>query len=406
MCKKLNRIAIILMGILAMACHETPSVAQKNDAWPTAKEWNRQVTAGWNLGNQFECSPVGVDNESVAVGDPNGAGKAETAWGNPEVTKKVIKGVRAAGFDAVRIPVRWQWHITNPAAMTVNKDWMKRIKQIIDWCLECDMKVIVNVHHDKWLESLPLYANKDENCRKLALLWMNLANDLGKYDARVAFAGTNEVHEPDKWGKPTAENLAVQNAYNQTFIDIVRATGGNNEKRHLIVQTYACNADYGLYNGDFIVPTDMEGNGNNYMSVEVHYYAPWDYCGTGESPYWGEPYKAFGKSSTDETAMLRVFDTMASEWGSKGLGVVIGEWGVTNHYKQSEADRMRENMAYYCKSLISEARKRGFSTFVWDNNRFGNGADMFGILDRTNSMANRAEWITRGIADGVNVSGK
>ena len=108
----------------------------------------------------------------------------------------------------------------------------------------------------------------------------------------------------------------------------------NNSKRHLIVQTYVCNADYGLYNGDFIIPTDIEGNGNDYMSVELHYYNPWEYAGSGECYYWGEPYKQYGEASqSDEKTMIEFFDKVANEWSSKGLGVVIGEWGITTHYK-------------------------------------------------------------------------
>ena len=369
---------------------------------PTAKQWNSEVTAGWNLGNQFECSPSGQDGESVAICDPDNADDAEMGWGNPKVTKKIIKAVRDAGFNAIRIPVRWQFHITNPSAMTISKTWMSRIKEVIGWCLEYDMKVIVNVHHDKWLESRPFHANKEENCQKLALLWMNIANELNKYDYRVAFAGTNEVHLPGEWGNPTTENLEVQNAYNQTFVDIVRATGGNNLKRHLIVQTYVCNADFGVYNGDFIIPTDIEGNGNGYMSVEFHYYNPWEYCGTGEYYYWGEPYKQYGDApQSDEKTIADFFDKLDKEWGAKGLGLVLGEWGVTIHYKNPVAGRMKENMGYYCKVLVSEARKRGFSTFVWDNNRVGNGADHFAIFDRNNNMKIVADWTIKGIKDGV-----
>ena len=393
---KINFRILYLLSLMfaAMLCH----------AQQTARQWNSEVTAGWNLGNQFECSAPGQDSESIAVGDPEGADNAETAWGNPLVTKKTIKAVRDAGFNAIRIPVRWQCHISNPSAMSISRIWMDRIKEVIDWCLEYNLKVIVNVHHEKWLESRPLYANKEENCQKLALLWLNIANELNKYDYRVAFAGTNEVHEPDKWGKPTAENLNVQNAYNQTFIDIVRATGMNNAKRHLTVQTYACNADYGLYNGDFIIPTDIEGN--DYMSVELHYYNPWEYVGSGECYYWGEPYKQYGASQSDENTMIKFFNKLADEWSAKGLGVVIGEWGITNHFKASEADHMQENMSYYCKTLVSEARKRGFSTFVWDNNRFGNGADMFGIFDRSKNMSIKADWVIKGIKEGVADSAK
>ena len=144
---------LMTLMFTAILCH----------AQMTARQWNSEVTAGWNLGNQFECSAPGQDGESVAIGEPDGADNAETAWGNPVVTKKTIKAVHDAGFNAIRIPVRWQCHITNPAAMSISKTWMDRIKEVIDWCLEYDMKVIVNVHHEKWLESRPFYADKEEN---------------------------------------------------------------------------------------------------------------------------------------------------------------------------------------------------------------------------------------------------
>lgn len=392
------QVLVSVLVVLFQAC--TPADAHPSDSEqlpPTAKQWNGEVTAGWNLGNQLECGARGVDGESVMISNPSGSITSETAWGNPVVTKKMIKAVKDAGFDAVRIPVRWQHHITNPMAMSIDRAWIDRVKEIVDWCLEYDMKVIINTHHDKWLESRPLEKYREENCQKLALLWLNIASEFASYDYRLAFAGTNEVHEPDNWGKPTAENLAVQNAYNQTFVDIVRSTGGNNLKRHLIVQTYVCNPDFGLHDNDFVIPADVEGNGNDFMSVEFHYYVPWDYCGEAKRNFWGEPYASYGGSAADEQNMKNLFDLVEQTWSSQGLGVVIGEWGVVDHYPSGQADLGRQNISYYCNYFMTLARQRGFSTFVWDNNRFGNGADNFGIFDRGKGMKPVAEWTLRGI---------
>ena len=376
---------------MALLFATAPTKAQEK-----AQDWNRDIV-GWNLGNQFECSAPGQDGESMAIGNPNNADNAETAWGNPVVTKKTIKAIKDAGFNAIRIPVRWQCHITNPTAMSISKTWMARIKEVVDWSLANDLKVVINVHHEKWLESTPYYKNKEENCQKLALLWMNIATEFANYDYRLAFAGTNEVHEPGKWGAPNEENLAVQNAYNQVFIDVVRATGGNNLKRNLMVQTYVCNPDFGINNGNFIVPTDAEGNGNDYMTVEFHYYNPYDYCGECKYFWWGEAYKEYGEiSPTTEKHMTAFFDKVVEVWGKQGLGVCIGEWGVTDHYK-GDADKQHENMSYYCKTFVSEARKRGFSTFIWDNNHFGSGPEMFGIFDRNRGMKVKTPWILNGI---------
>ncbi len=367
-----------------------------NESFPTASQWNKDVI-GWNLGNEFECSAPGQDGETMEISNPDDAIHAETAWGNAVVTKKVIAAVKKAGFNAIRIPIRWQCHITNPKAMSIDKAWIARVKEVVGWCLDNDLKVIINVHHEKWLEGRPTYQYKEENCQKLALLWMNIASEFANYDARLAFAGTNEVHVKDNWGKPTTENLEVQNAYNQIFVDMVRATGGNNAKRHLIVQTYVCNPNFGIDNGDFIIPKDTEGNGNNYMSVEFHYYQPWDYAGECKYDYWGDAYKQYGKiPESNEQVMTDFFDKVQRVWSSQGLGVVIGEWGVTDHYR-SNAEKVHENMTYYCKFLVSEARKRGFSTFVWDNNKFGNGQEKFGIFDRFKGMKIQAPWILDGI---------
>jgi len=390
-----------ILSSLAIVCF-TFFFSTETSAQITSKEWNQNVV-GWNLGNQFECVPGSFDNESFQLLNAEGADQAESAWDNPVVTKKTIKAIKAAGFNAIRIPIRWQCHITNDKAMTVSKNWMARVKEVVNWCLDNDLKVIINVHHDKWLEGRPTYKYKDENCQKLALLWMNIATEFKDFDYRLAFAGTNEVHIKDNWGKPTAENLEVQNAYNQTFVDMVRATGGNNEKRHLLVQTYVCNPDFGVENGDFIVPTDETNGGNNYMSVEFHFYNPYDYAGSCKYNFWGKPYMQYGDTPTqdDEKALTDYFDKVDRVWGSQGLGICIGEWGVTDHYSASNIDKAHENATYYCKTFVSEARKRGFSTFVWDNGRFGNGPENFGIFDRKASMKVKNDWCLKGIQEGM-----
>ena len=90
---------VLLISALAIMFASAPTYAQEK-----AQEWNRNLI-GWNLGNQFECSAPGQDGESMAIGNPDNADNAETAWGSPVVTKKTIKAVKDAGFNAIRIPV-------------------------------------------------------------------------------------------------------------------------------------------------------------------------------------------------------------------------------------------------------------------------------------------------------------
>ena len=373
-----------------------------SEPYPTAQQWNKDVV-GWNLGNQFECSAPNQDGESEDIGNPEGSINAEKAWGNPVVTEAMIQAVKNAGFNAIRIPIRWQCHITNSDEMSIDAAWIARIKEVVGWCLDNDLKVIINAHHEKWLENNPTDSYKVDNCKKLGLLWNNIASAFADYDSRLAFAGTNEVHVKGEWGEPTTDNLDVQNAYNQTFVDAVRATGDNNAQRHLIVQTYVCNPWFGIKNGNFIIPKDLDGNGNNYMSVEFHYYQPWSYAGNPENEthydYWGDAYKDAGTTPTEnENSMKKFFDDVVNTWSNKGLGIVIGEWGVTNR-NTSNPDKVHENMTYYSKFLTTEARTRGFSTFVWDNNQFNNenGRENYGIFNRHNGMEVKASWILNGI---------
>ena len=138
------------------------------------------------------------------------------------------------------------------------------------------------------------------------------------------------------------------------------------------------------------------------MSVEFHYYTPWEYAGECKFYYWGEPYRQYGEvPASNEQNMTDLFDRVVAEWADKGLGVIIGEWGVSDHFKDGQTEKIHENMTYYCRFLVSEARKRGFSTFVWDNNAFGNGMEMFGIFDRSHSMKVKAPWILQGIMEGA-----
>ena len=390
----MSKLSMFLMSWLVV-----PVMAQ-----PSARQWNAEVTAGWNLGNQLECTAQ--DGESVALTCAANHMQAETAWGNPVVTQQTLQAVKDAGFNAVRIPVRWQNHITDAETMAVSEDWMTRVKEVVGYALDLGMKVIINVHHDKWLESRPTYQYKGENNTRLSLLWTQIANAFKDYDYQLAFAGTNEVHVPDNWNAPSTENLAVQNSYNQTFVDAVRATGGNNLKRHLVVQTYACDPDLGM-NGNFIVPTDIEGNNYDYMSVEFHYYKPYEYCGgkaasEGGFYFWGQAYSSYGNTSpSNETTMRNAFQQVADTWGSLGLGVIMGEWGISDHWLQANKETIHENMTYYCKTLVTEARKRGIATFVWDNNVFGNGMEKFGIFDRKNNMQLAADWTVSGIMQGI-----
>ena len=365
--------------ILILAIISIQSRAMEHDV--DAQTWCKNVVMGWNLGNSLEAEGT------------------ETSWGNPATTADMIKAIKAEGFNAIRIPVRWGQHCDMPT-MTIDEKWLSRVKEIVDWCLAEDMYVIINTHHDLWLEHYPTNAKKAELNEKLGKLWTNIATAFADYDGRLAFAGLNEVNAEGNWGlTPTQENYDVTNSFNQTFVDAVRATGGNNAQRNLIVQSYRCNPTMGLTN--LVVPTDPTPNR---LSVEFHYYDPYSYCSgaAGSYNYWGIAFSDKGTVTPDgnEKSLANFFLTIREKWWEQGLGVVIGEYGCSCHYTTADKATQEANMQYYMKCLVSEARKNGFAAFVWDNNAYGNGSEKFGIFDRKNNMKVRTPFFLDGIKEG------
>lgn len=389
---------LLLVATLRTVAQTTPPDATGMDI--DARQWTKDVKMGWNLGNALESAGATWDDATGTWENPwlTDYNQWETGWGNPKTTQQMIKAVREAGFDAIRVPVRWVPHITDYTTMTVDPVWMARVKEVVDWCLDEGLTVVINTHHELWLESHPFYSQQAELLRRLKALWTNIATTFRDYDSRLAFSGTNEVTV--SWAAPSAENLAVQNSYNQAFVDAVRATGGKNYYRQLIVQTYATDPGYGL--AGFQLPDDVvEGR----LSVEFHYYSPYSYCsGTdGCYYYWGEAFADKGTVTPDgnERALHNLFTQIRKAWYERGLGVVLGEYGVSRHYSDAaHRDDQDANARYYLKSVVSEARKNGFAAFVWDNNVFGNGSETFGIFNRNHSMRIDTPHFLEGIVEG------
>ena len=365
-----------------------------------ACEWTKRVRMGWNLGNALESAGANWDDANGTWKDTwlNDYHDWETGWNNPRTTRSMIQKVKDAGFDAIRVPVRWVPHIIDYTTMTVDPIWMARVKEVVNWCLDEGLFVILNTHHEMWLERHPFYKEQEELQRKLKALWTNIATEFRDYDSRLAFAGTNEV--TDNWQAPTEENYSVQNGYNQNFVDAVRATGGRNYYRQLIVQTFACDPSYGL--SGFIIPEDkVEGR----LSVEFHYYSPYSYCSGSKDSYyyWGEAFADKGDICPDgnERGLRNLFAQIRKAWFEKGFGVVLGEYGVSRHYSdEAHREVQDDNARYYLECVARESRKNGFAAFVWDNNIFGNGSEQFGIFNRNEDMRIDTPHFLNGVIEG------
>jgi endoglucanase len=314
--------------------------------------------AGWNLGNSLE---VPAD---------------ETAWGNPKTTQRLIDSVKARGINTIRIPCAWNSYIEDASTCKLKSSWLDRVKEVVDYCFNNGMFVIINIHWDGgWLENNPTYDKQIAVNAKQKALWEQIAVKFRDYEEHLLFAGTNEVHTDDN---ATSENYIVQMSYNKTFVEAVRSTGGKNAYRNLIIQAYNTNIDMAVSN--LIVPDD---SADDRLLVEVHYYDPWDFCGLeadaswGTVKYlWGTLFTQYGTISTwgQEDYVSSQFRKMKINFVDKGYPVLLGEFGATRRLTLtgSTLEHHLASRAYYFQYVAQQAKNNGLVPIIWDNGYAGN----------------------------------
>jgi aryl-phospho-beta-D-glucosidase BglC (GH1 family) len=325
-----------------------PVSSVSENGFRSADEIVSDIKVGWNLGNTLEC----YDYKSWTD-------NAETSWGNPRTTKEMIESVKAAGFNAIRIPVTWGEHMDSNN--NIDSEWMSRVKEVVDYAYDNGMYVILNMHHDDYIWFTPSESEYTADSEKLCSIWNQIAEHFKDYGDRLLFEGMNEprtVGSDKEWTGGTAEERAVINKYEQDFVDTVRATGGNNADRTLVITSYAASIDTDAVN-DIVVPDDKN------IIVSIHYYSPWDFA-NGDSTEWG--------TDSDKTELDAGFSMLKSKFVDKGVPVIIGEFGST----AASSDDVR---AEYYEYYIESAARCGIKCFVWDNG-VTSGDSSFGLLNR------------------------
>ncbi|WP_264535452.1 glycoside hydrolase family 5 protein [Flavobacterium sp. N1736] len=347
-----------------------PIAADANGMSSTAAQLAAKIKLGWNIGNTLEATG------------------GETAWGNPKVTKALIDAVKANGFNAIRIPCSWNQYLENSATAKIKTDWLNRVKEVVQYCVDNDMYVVVNIHWDGgWLENNITEAKKVENNAKQKAFWEQIATQLRGFDEHVLFASANEPAVED------AVQMAVLTSYHQTFIDAVRSTGGKNAYRVLVVQ--GPTTDIEKTNKLMLtLPTDKIANK---MMVEVHYYAPWNFAGLTKDETWGKMFYYWGAnyhSTTDternaswgeEADLEKNFKLMKAQFVDKGIPVLLGEFGAIRRTTLT-GDALTLHLAsraYYLKTVVKQAKANGLLPFYWDEGSLNDKG--FGIFNRANN---------------------
>lgn len=347
----------------------SPLPADDTGMGSTATQIASRIKLGWNIGNTLE-----------AIG-------GETNWGNPLVTNELIQLVKANGFDAVRIPAAWDQY-ANQQTAKIDSLWLDRVKQVITYCIQNNLYVIVNIHWDGgWLENNVTPAKQQENIAKQKAFWQQIATHLRDADEHLLFASANEPNVEN------AEQMAVLNSYHQAFVDAVRATGGKNAHRVLIVQGPATDIErtHSLWTK---MPDDSIANK---LMAEVHFYTPYNFTLMQKDESWGKQFYYWGNgfhSTTDkehnptwgeEATVDQLFGLMKQQFVDKGIPVILGEFAAmrrTNLTGDALALHLASR-AYYLKYVTRQASTNGLVPFYWD----AGGLDNFGsgIFDRKNN---------------------
>ena len=338
---------------------------------------DEKIFAGWNLGNTLDSHNSGFGGE--------------TSWGNPQVNQELMNGVKAAGFDIVRIPVTWMGSIDIAPDYRVTSARLKRVAEVAEMANNAGLKAIINLHHDGanngradlgWLSIGRAGRNKSANeliTTQFARLWQQIALYFRNHGEWLIFEGFNELHDGNWQTCNDFFQLTVLNTWNQLFVDTVRSSGGNNESRYLMVNAYCADNRQALASG-FTMPTDSaEGR----LILSFHYYAPYEMTINGSRSSWG--------TDSDKQRVDSDFAPFKERFINKNIPVIIGECGAVLQLYPNDKSRetqARQSRLSYVSHVFSTAKKYGLVPVYWDNGATTGNGEKFGLFDRKTGKPN------------------
>lgn len=329
----------------------------------TALEATRLMGNGINLGNTLEACD---NNVGIKTNAPL---SYETYWGQPKTTQTMIDGMKAAGFDTIRIPVAWMTNATHlyEGDYTIDAGYMDRVEEVVRYARKAGMYVIINDHWDGgWYG---MFGSESAETRSLAMeaykgMWQQIAERFRDYSDYLIFESANEElggrfdeNSPLYCSDSVVtyltddERYALTNEINQTFVDVVRATGGNNATRFLLIAGYSTNIDQ-TCDDRFQMPKDTA---DSKLMVSVHYYDPWSYCGASSAA----SATKWGKVSDYEYLDQQL--AKMTKFTEAGYGVVIGEYGAL-----PGSDGLKDNTLAYHTAFLDACTKYNLTNCLWD----------------------------------------
>ena len=323
----------------------------------------KNMGLGWNLGNTLEANSQTVtDVTNDGYWGQQGL-ESETCWGQYVTKPELLKMIKDAGFGAIRVPVTWYNHMDKDGK--VDAAWMKRVHEVVDYVINQDMYCILNVHHDtgadgdgfkSWIKADE--TNYNTNKTRYEKLWKQIAEEFRDYGQLLLFESYNEMLDTQNtWNYPkNSTAYSAINKYAESFVTTVRATGGNNAQRNLIVNTYCAGNGYGTWtNTGPLTNLNIPTGESNHIAFEVHAYP---------SIVNGSTNKDIATINSETDGLIK---TLKDNLASKGAPVIIGEWGTSNvdSKDNNDYDKRRELMFQFAKYFVQKCKENNIATFYW-----------------------------------------
>ena len=323
--------------MLLSGCSAAPDNTKGNTVEAaTAQEFVEGMGQGWNLGNTLDPENcTWVSNEM----------DYETAWGNPRVTRELIAYIKAQGFDTIRIPVSWHNHMDEN--YNISEQWIARVQEVIDWCVEEDFYIILNIHHEgEWLTKAS--TDYEGVMTQYKAIWTQLADRFGDYSNKLIFESMNEIGFDDLGTEKGCELISKINA---EFTTLIRNSGKNNADRYLLLAGYWTDIDR-TCTPEYTLPDDEK------IILSVHYYSPSTFAIADKTSTWG--YQETWGTDEDYVYLKGQFEKLKTGFIDKGIPVIIGEYGATIKDKDNAS-----RIAWF-KAVTETSLEYKCCPIVWD----------------------------------------
>lgn len=339
----------------------------------TATEIVSMMDKGWNMGNTFDATD----------GKKDDVYSQETSWGNPRASKELIHGVKAAGFNTIRIPVTWYRFEDKDNNYAIDEAFMARVTEIVDYAMDEGLFVIINLHHEKWVNDKDIDKTYVEIGKRLKATWSQIADNFADYDQHLIFEGMNEPRAQGANYEWTGNKdcYAAVNYLNDVFVNTIRSNGkGHNGERMLMIPGYAASSSQNVL--DSIEIPNVGGKPAENICISVHCYSPYEFCLTDKQVAF-DP-----KRSADTSDITRLMSSCKRLFIDNGIPVIIGECGCTNSGNNNDA--RLEWFAFFG----AQAKAKGIPAIVWDNGAKGStGGECHRYIDRKTGEAVAADLI-------------